>query len=113
LFYPLSLPHVAAQIFVFRGWLCRGNAAGIPSVLQNVPDGGVAHRVHTKRHGTGIFETFIPVSLTRLEDTHTGTIRLFFDGLLFQYVSYHGTLSLDELMTGNQSKQAGPQLKME
>lgn len=29
------------------------------------------------------------------------------------YVSYHGTLSLDELMTGNQSKQAGPQLKME
>jgi len=29
------------------------------------------------------------------------------------YVSYHGTLSLDKLMTGNQSKQRGPQIKME
>ena len=75
---------------MFGGWLCRGNAAGIPSVLQDVPDGGVVGGMHTERHGTGGFETLIPVSLTHLEDAHTGTIRLFFDGLLFQKPVYDG-----------------------
>jgi len=29
------------------------------------------------------------------------------------YVSYHGTLSLDELMQGDSAQNMGPQLKME